>query len=283
MHRGWRGFSFRRRFRAGNRPPANGAVVCALFHDQAGRYRNGIVHQPHYYRGPRRPALGRSEPATWGCVSFRPAGCANRMSAPECIVFVIDDDLLVRESVADLLNSAGFTVQTFGSATEYVQAKRPDVPACLILDVELPGLSGLDLQAELAKSGIEMPIVFLTGHGDIPMSVRAMKAGAVEFLTKPFGKQELLDAIKEALLRDGEVRKQRSETFELRKRLGTLTPRERQVLALVVTGRLNKQIAGELGTTDPTIKVHRGRVMRKMGADSLADLVRMAEKLKISA
>jgi FixJ family two-component response regulator len=174
-------------------------------------------------------------------------------------------------------------VQTFGSATEFVQAKRPDVPACLILDVELPGLSGLDLQAELAKSGIEMPIVFLTGHGDIPMSVRAMKAGAVEFLTKPFGKQELLDAIKEALLRDGEVRKQRSETFELRKRLGSLTPRERQVLALVVTGRLNKQIAGELGTTDPTIKVHRGRVMRKMGADSLADLVRMAEKLKISA
>ena len=205
------------------------------------------------------------------------------MSAPECIVFVIDDDLLVRESVADLLNSAGFTVQTFGSATEFVQAKRPDVPACLILDVELPDISGLDLQTELAKSGIEMPIVFLTGHGDIPMSVRAMKAGAVEFLTKPFGKQELLDAIKEALLRDGEVRKQRSETFELRKRLGTLTPRERQVLALVVTGRLNKQIAGELGTTEETIKVHRGRVMRKMGADSLADLVRMAEKLKISA
>ena len=205
------------------------------------------------------------------------------MSAPECIVFVIDDDPLVRESVADLLNSAGFTVQTFGSAAEFVKGQRPDVPACLILDVELPGLSGLDLQAELAKSGIEMPIVFLTGHGDIPMSVRAMKAGAVEFLTKPFGKQELLDAIKEALLRDGEVRKQRSENLELQKRLATLTPRERQVLALVVTGRLNKQIAGELGTTDLTIKVHRGRVMRKMGADSLADLVRMAEKLKISA
>src|SRR4029077_16107812 len=261
----------------------NGAVVCALFHDQAGRYRNGIVHQPLHHRSAWRPPLGHSEPATWGCVSFRLAGRANRMSAPECIVFVIDDDPLVRESVADLLNSAGFTVQTFGSATEFVQAKRPDVPACLILDVELPGLSGLDLQAELAKSGIEMPIVFLTGHGDIPMSVRAMKAGAVEFLTKPFGKQELLDAIKEALLRDREVRRQRSETFELRKRLGTLTPRERQVLALVVTGRLNKQIAGELGTTDLTIKVHRGRVMRKMVADSLADLVRMAEKLKISA
>ena len=129
----------------------------------------------------------------------------------ECIVFVVDDDPLVRDSVADLLDSAGFTVQTFGSAAEFVQSHRPDLPACLILDVELPGFSGLDLQAELAKSGIEMPIVFLTGHGDIPMSVRAMKAGAVEFLTKPFGKQELLDAIEEALLRDGEVREQRSE------------------------------------------------------------------------
>ena len=205
------------------------------------------------------------------------------MSDPERVVFVVDDDRLVRDSVADLLNSAGFTVQTFGSATEFIQSQRPDVPACLILDVELPDFSGLDLQAELSKSGIEMPIVFLTGHGDIPMSVRAMKAGAVEFLTKPFGKQELLDAIEEALLRDSEVRKHRSENFELEKRLGTLTPRERQVLALVVTGRLNKQIAGELGTTDLTIKVHRGRVMRKMGADSVADLVRMAEKLKISA
>jgi FixJ family two-component response regulator len=203
------------------------------------------------------------------------------MSDPECMVFVIDDDPLVRESVADLLNSSGFAVRTFASATEFVQGQRPDIPACLILDVELPGLSGLDLQAELAKSGIEMPIVFLTGHGDIPMSVRAMKAGAVEFLTKPFGKQQLLDAIKEALLRDGQVRKQRSESSELQNRLGTLTPRERQVLALVVTGRLNKQIAGELGTTDLTIKVHRGRVMRKMGAASLADLVRMAGKLKI--
>jgi len=205
------------------------------------------------------------------------------MSDPGPIVFIIDDDRLVRDSIADLLNSAGFTVQTFGSATEFIQGRRPDVPACLILDVELPDISGLDLQTELAKSGIEMPIVFLTGHGDIPMSVRAMKAGAVEFLTKPFGKQELLDAIEEALLRDGEVRKHRSETFELQKRLETLTPRERQVLALVVTGRLNKQIAGELGTTEETIKVHRGRVMRKMGADSLADLVRIAGKLKISA
>jgi FixJ family two-component response regulator len=209
------------------------------------------------------------------------------MSDSERIVFVVDDDRLVRDSVADLLDSAGFTVQTFGSATEFIaglaQGQHPDVPACLILDVELPDISGLDLQRELAKSGIGMPIVFLTGHGDIPMSVRAMKAGAVGFLTKPFGKVELLDAIEEALFRDGEVRKQRSESFELQKRLETLTPRERQVLALVVTGRLNKQIAGELGTTEETIKVHRGRVMRKMGADSLADLVRIAGKLQISA
>jgi FixJ family two-component response regulator len=203
------------------------------------------------------------------------------MSDPERIVFVIDDDPLVRDSVADLLDSAGFEVRTFGSATEFVQSERPDLPACLILDVELPGLNGLDLQAELATLGVEMPIIFLTGHGDIPMSVRAMKAGAVGFLTKPFRKEELFDAIHEALLRDNEGRLQRSETSELRKRLRTLTPREHQVLTLVVTGLLNKQIAGQLGTTEETIKVHRGRVMSKMGAGSLADLVRMAERLKI--
>jgi FixJ family two-component response regulator len=205
------------------------------------------------------------------------------MSAPDCIVFVVDDDPLVRESLEDLFNSAGFTVRTFGSASEFIRSGRPDVAACLILDVQLPDRSGLDLQTELLQSGIEIPIVFLTGHGDIPMSVRAMKAGAVEFLTKPFHKEPLFDAVREALARDGEDRKQRSETLELQNRLGTLTPRERQVLALVVTGLLNKQIAGELGITDLTIKAHRGRVMRKMGAGSLADLVRMAEKLKISS
>jgi FixJ family two-component response regulator len=205
------------------------------------------------------------------------------MSDPESIVFVVDDDPLLRDSVADLLGSAGWAVQTFGSATQFIESVRPDVPACLILDVELPDLSGLDLQTELAKSGVGMPIVFLTGRGDIPMSVRAMKAGAVGFLTKPFRKEELFEAINEALLRDGEVRRQRSESEELRSRLGTLTPRERQVLALVVTGLLNKQIAGELGTTEETIKVHRGRVMHKMGAGSLADLVRMAGKLEISS
>jgi FixJ family two-component response regulator len=204
------------------------------------------------------------------------------MSDPTCIVFVVDDDPLVRDSVADLLGAAGFAAQTFGSATEFIQAKRLDVSSCLILDVELPDLSGLDLQTDLAKSGVEVPIIFLTGHGDIPKSVRAMKAGAVEFLTKPFRVEELVDAVRHALVRDGDFRKQRSETLKLRERLGTLTPRERQVLALVVAGLLNKQIGGELGTTELTIKVHRGRVMRKMNAASLADLVRMAEKLKIS-
>ena len=205
------------------------------------------------------------------------------MTGADCIVFVVDDDPLVRDSVADLLCSAGFTVRTFGSATEFMQSKRPDVPACLILDVELPGLSGLDLQTELMKSGVEMPIIFLTGHGDIPISVRAMKAGAVEFLTKPFHQQPLFDGVAEALSRDRELREHRSETLDLRTRLGTLTPREREVFALVVTGLLNKQVAGELGTTELTIKAHRGRVMRKMAAGSLADLVRMAQKLKISA
>ena len=203
-------------------------------------------------------------------------------------MLVIDDDPLVRESIADLLQlGRTHTVQTFGSATEFVQSRRPDVPACLILDVELPDISGLDLQTDLAKSGVEMPIVFLTGHGDIPMSVRAMKAGAVGFLTKPFGKQELLDAINEALLRDDKVRKQRSESSELQKRLRTLTsagaagPGAGSYRPLKQANRWRAW-----HHTDVTIKVHRGRVMRKMGADSLADLVRMAgeaQKSRLSA
>jgi FixJ family two-component response regulator len=204
------------------------------------------------------------------------------MSGLASIVFVIDDDPLVRDSVTDLLAANGFAARAFGAAAEFFQAERPDIPACLILDVELPGLSGLELQAELTKSGTEVPIIFLTGHGDIPKSVRAMKAGAAEFLTKPFRAQELLDAVRQALVRDGRFRRQRADTLELRERLGTLTPRECQVFALVVAGLLNKQIAGELATTEVTIKAHRGRVMRKMQAASLADLVRMAEKLKVS-
>lgn len=205
------------------------------------------------------------------------------MSRPESIVFVVDDDPLVCDSIADLLSSAGVAVQTFGSATGFLSAKRPDIPSCLILDVELPDLSGLDLQSELAKSGIEVPIIFLTGHGDIPKTVRAMKAGAVEFLTKPFRPQELFEAVQQALLRHSEFRKQNADALELRQRLGTLTPRERQVLALVAGGLLNKQIASELGITELTIKAHRGRVMRKMQAASLADLVRMADRLKVSS
>ena len=204
------------------------------------------------------------------------------MNDPRSIVFVIDDDPLVRDSVTDLLAANGFASQAFESAIDFIQAKRPDIPACLILDVELPGLSGLELQAELTKSGREVHIIFLTGHGDIPRSVRAIKAGALEFLTKPFRAQELLDAVRQALQRDGEFRRKGADMLELRELLGTLTPREHQVLALVVAGLLNKQIAGELGTTEVTIKAHRGRVMRKMRAASLADLVRKASKLQIS-
>ena len=204
------------------------------------------------------------------------------MSQPKSLVFVVDDDPLVRDSVSDLVVSAGFPVQAFGSAPEFMRAKRPDTSSCLILDIELPGLSGLDFQTELATSGNEMPIIFLTGHGDIPKSVRAMKAGAADFLTKPFRAQELLDAVRQALLHDDDLRRQRADTVQLRERLGTLSPRERQVFALVVAGLLNKQIAGELGTTEMTIKVHRGRVMRKMQAASLADLVRIAEKLEVA-
>jgi FixJ family two-component response regulator len=205
------------------------------------------------------------------------------MSVPECIVFVIDDDPLVRESIADVISSVGIAVQAFPSTAEFMACARPHVPACLILDVQLPGLSGLDFQSDLKKAGIEIPVVFITGHGDIPMSVRAMKAGALEFLTKPLRGQEILAAVKQALARDREFRAHQSANQDLRDRLATLTPRERQVLTLIVTGMLNKQVAGELGTTELTIKAHRGQVMRKMRAASFADLVRMAEKLQISS
>jgi len=198
-------------------------------------------------------------------------------------VFVVDDDASMRDSLRDLLGSAGLNVQTFASADEFLTSRRPDVPSCLVLDVQLPGLSGLDLQQALAKSEVQIPIIFITGHGDIPMSVQAMKAGAVGFLTKPFRDQELLDAIQQALELDRRARERWARLEELHSRYRSLTPREREVIALVVTGLLNKQIAGELGTSEAAVKVHRQHVMEKMGAGSLADLVRIADTLGIPA
>jgi len=201
------------------------------------------------------------------------------MTQTDPIVFVVDDDVSVRRSTERLLRSAGLKVQTFTSAREFLMSPRPEGPACLVLDVRMPGLSGMDLQRELTQSGINIPIIFVTGHGDIPMSVRAMKAGAVEFLTKPFRTRGLLDAVHAALERDRSAHQERSETGELRQRYEQLTPREREVMALVATGRLNKQVAGELVTTERTVKFHRAHIMQKMNAKSLADLVRMVEKL----
>ena len=205
------------------------------------------------------------------------------MPETEATVFVVDDDPEVRLSTARLLQSADLRVETVASAQEFLNRQPPDVPACLVLDVRLPGLSGLDLQRALREADLHIPIVFITGHGDIPMSVQAMKGGAVEFLTKPFRDQDLLDAIGQALARDRAARRQRAEVVALRERYARLTPRERAVLAQVVAGLLNKQIAAALGTSEQTVKVHRYHAMHKMQATSLADLIRMAEKLNLPA
>jgi FixJ family two-component response regulator len=203
------------------------------------------------------------------------------MTEGQPIIYVLDDDHRVREALSSLLSSLGLRVEVFASASEYLQFKRPDAPACLILDLELPGMSGLELQQEIAGED-SPPIVFVTGHGDVPSSVRAMKAGAIEFLLKPFDNQELLRSIDAAILQDRAARLKRTELAELRRRYALLTPREREVLPFVVAGLLNKQTAGELGTSEITIQVHRGQIMRKMAASSLAELVKMAGKLGIS-
>ena len=203
------------------------------------------------------------------------------MNSGDPIVFVVDDDYRVREALSSLISSAGLRVAAYGSAAEFLEAEKPDAPACLVLDLQLPGPSGLDLQRELADGG-GPPIIFITGHGDIPSSVRAMKAGAIEFLPKPFGDEELLQAIDAAIALDRKARRERADLAELRKHYALLTPREREVLPFVVAGLANKQTAGELGTSEITIGVHRGQVMRKMGARSLAELVRMADRLRIT-
>ena len=205
------------------------------------------------------------------------------MPEVEPYVFVVDDNPSVRKALNRLFSSVGIRSETFSSAQEFLRFDRPNVPACLVLDVRMPGSSGLDLQRQLAGTRHQIPIIFITGHGDVPMSVRAMKAGALEFLTKPFNNQALLDAVQQAIQRDRERRRHEAELTDLMDRLASLTAREREVLTLVVTGRLNKQTAAELGTSEKTIKVHRHRIMQKMRAQSLVELVHIAEKLGIAA
>ena len=205
------------------------------------------------------------------------------MTEPAAIVFVVDDDPSIRRAIKRLVESVGLHVELFGSASEFMSSNHPEVASCLVLDIRLPGISGLDFQRQLAEANVHIPIIFITAHGDIPMSVRAMKAGAVEFLTKPFRDQDLLDAVQEGLERDRARRQRQAEIAILQHKLESLTPREREVLPLVVLGLANKQVAAEIGTTEATVKVHRSQLMKKMDADSLPELVRMAEKIGIPA
>ncbi len=212
----------------------------------------------------------------------RPKSSQERVSAREPLVFVVEDDELVRGALSNLFQSVGLAVEVFGSASEMLQSKLPDVASCLVLDIRLPGLSGLDFQGELAKANIHIPVIFMTGHGDIPMTVKAMKGGAVDFLTKPFRDQDMLDAVTVAIERDRKRRETDKIVANLQTHFETLTPREREILALVSSGLMNKQIAAELGLAEITVKIHRGRIMKKMDARSLADLVRKAETLGIA-
>jgi FixJ family two-component response regulator len=211
----------------------------------------------------------------------RPKSTHEPASASEPIVFVIDDDVSMRRALTNLFQSVGLDVVAFGSAPEMLQSKLPDVASCLVLDIRLPGVSGLDFQTELAKANIHIPIIFMTGHGDIPMTVRAMKGGAVDFLTKPFRDQDMLDAVVTAIERDRKRREVEKAVANAQALFETLTPREREVLALVASGLMNKQVAAELGLAEITVKIHRGHIMKKMGARSLADLIRTAETLGI--
>jgi FixJ family two-component response regulator len=205
------------------------------------------------------------------------------MAGNEGVVFVVDDDASMRHSTECLIRSIGLNAMTFASADQFLKHKRPDTPACLLLDMRMPGLSGLDLQKELAQAGVDIPIIFITGHGDIPMTVQAMKAGAIEFLTKPYRDQDLIDAVRQGLKRDGVARTEQTKLGDLKRRFDSLTPREREVMTLVVSGLLNKQIGAQLGSTEQTVKFHRGHIMQKMQAVSLADLVRMAASLSIGS
>ena len=227
-------------------------------------------------------ATGRVDgPVSLAQATTRPEeSVPERARTDQAIVYVVDDEPSIRNSTKELAESVGLRVQTFATAQEFLGSQRPDVPGCLVLDVRLPGLSGFELQGELAKTNNPVPIIFITGHGDIPMSVQAMKAGAVDFLAKPYRHQDLLDAIAQAIERDRQARRQRSELAELRRRYDSLTPREREVMAFLVKGLLNKQVGAELGMMLPTVKFHRAHVMQKMKAGSMADLARIAERLE---